>query len=136
MTPAFPGTAEITAQCQPATCNPAPFNSIGQFGNGKPITSNPIAITTPGTSSTELYIASTQSQHLVPIDFTTTTLGAPVRLPYVPNSMVISNDGSTIYMGNALELMVVSAATNGVTAEYPTFAGTVPAVSPGQPARL
>ena len=130
VTPAFPGTAEVTAQCQPASCNPAPFNSIGQLGNGKPITSNPITITTPGTGSTQLFIASTQSQYMVPIDFTTTTLGAPVRLPYVPNSMVISNDGASVYMGNALELMVINAANNSVAAEYPTLAGTVLAVSP------
>ena len=53
-----------------------------------------------------------------------------MRLPYVPNSMVISNDGSAIYLGNALELMVVNGTSNGLTAEYPGLAGTVLAVSP------
>ena len=36
----YPGTATITAACQPPTCNPAPFSQIGLFGNGKPVTSN------------------------------------------------------------------------------------------------
>ena len=44
--------------------------------------------------------------------------------------MVISNDGSAIYLGNALELMVVNGTSNGLTAEYPGLAGTVLAVSP------
>ena len=130
VTPTFPGGASITAICQPPTCNPAPFNQIGLFGNGKPATSNPIDITTPGSNSTLLYLASTQSRYLVPVDFTTSNLGTPVQLPYVPNSMIISQDGTTIYMGSATELMVVSAATDGVTRQDVTVPGTVLAVSP------
>ncbi|WP_263383286.1 hypothetical protein [Granulicella arctica] len=130
ITPSFPGGASITAICQPPTCNPSPFNQIGFLGNGKPATSNPIGITTPGANSTLLYLASTQSRYLVPVDFTTTTLGAPVQLPYVPNSMVISVDGTSIYMGSSTELMVVSATTDGVTREDVSVPGTVLAVSP------
>ena len=130
VTPTFPGGASITAICQPPSCNPAPFNQIGLFGNGKPATSNPINITTPGTNSTLLYLASTQSRYLVPVDFTTSNLGTPVQLPYVPNSMIITQDGTTIYMGSATELMVVSATTDGVTREDVTVPGTVLAVSP------
>ena len=133
-TPIFPGAGSIVAICQPPTCNQSPFNQIGLYGNGKPIVSNPIGITTPGTNSTVLYIASTQSQYLVPVDFTTYVPGSappqPVKLPYVPNSMVISNDGSTIYMGTSTEIMVFSALTNGITREDPTLSGTVLAVSP------
>ena len=129
-TPIFPGAGSIVAICQPPTCNQSPFNQIGLYGNGKPIVSNPIGITTPGTNSTVLYIASTQSQFLVPVDFTTSVIGTPVRLPYIPNSMVISNDGSTIYMGTSTEIMVFSALTNGITREDPTISGTVLAVSP------
>src|SRR5271169_6147325 len=80
--------------------------------------------------STVLYIASTQSQYLVPVDFTTSVIGTPVKLPYIPNSMVISNDGSTIYMGTSTEIMVFSALTSGITREDPTISGTVLAVSP------
>ena len=132
-TPIFPGAGSIVAVCQPPTCNQSPFNQIGLYGNGKPIVSNRIGVTTPGTNSTVLYIASTQSQFLVPVDFTTYVPGATpqsVKLPYVPNSMVISQDGSTIYMGSATELMVFNALTNGITREDSTVSGTVLAVSP------
>lgn len=130
VTPIFPGAAAITAVCQPPTCNPAPFNQIGLFGNGKAITSNPVLVTAPGTNSTNLYIASTDSFYLVPVDFTQPQLGSPVRLPYQPNSMVISNDGSTVYMGSSFELMTFSAATNSLGAQDTTVPGSVLAVSP------
>ncbi|HEX4576814.1 MAG TPA: hypothetical protein VH117_05655 [Edaphobacter sp.] len=130
VTPTFPGAAAITAVCQPPSCNPSPFNQIGLFGNGKPVTSNPVTVTAPGTNSTNLYIASTNSLYLVPVDFTQPQLGAPVRLPYQPNSMVISNDGSSIYMGSTFELMTFSAVSNTLTNQDPTVTGSVLAVSP------
>jgi trimeric autotransporter adhesin len=130
VTPSFPGAAQITAICQPPSCNPSSFNQIGLLGNGLPVTSNPITVTTPGTNSTLLYIASTQSRYLVPVDFTTNAIGAPVQLPYVPNSMVISTDGTSIYMGSATELMVFSGTSNSVTKQDTTVAGSVLAVSP------
>jgi trimeric autotransporter adhesin len=130
ITPTLPGTTTITAQCIPPSCNTAPFNSIGFLGNGQPITSNDVILTTPGTNSTQLFIASTQSQYIIPIDFTTPSLGAPIRLPFVPNSIALSDDGSTIYLGNAYELMTFSAITNGLIGEFPGVPGTVLAVSP------
>jgi trimeric autotransporter adhesin len=130
VTPPFPGAAAITAVCQPPSCNPSPFNQIGLFGNGKPVTSNPVTVTAPGTNSTNLYIASTNSLYLVPVDFTQPQIGAPIRLPYQPNSMVISNDGSTIYMGSTFELMTFSAVSNSLSAQDPTVTGPVLAVSP------
>lgn len=130
ITPTFPGTATITAICQPGTCNPAPYSQIGLYGNGKPITSNGIIVNTTATSSTVLYIASTQSQYLFPQDFTTNQQPGIVKLPYIPNSMVISQDGSTIYLGSPFALMVFSTGSNTVTATYTTLVGTVLAVSP------
>jgi trimeric autotransporter adhesin len=130
VTPTFPGAAAITAICQPPSCNPSPFNQIGLFGNGKAVTSNPITVTAPGINSTNLYIASTNSLYLVPVDFTQPQIGAPVRLPYQPNSMVISDDGSTIYMGSTIELMTFSATTNTLSSQDPTVTGPVLAVSP------
>jgi hypothetical protein len=130
VTPTFPGAAAITAVCQPPSCNPSPFNQIGLFGNGKPVTSNPVTVIAPGINSTNLYIASTNSLYLVPVDFTQPQIGAPVRLPYQPNSMVISNDGSTIYMGSSVELMSFSAVSNSVTGQDTTVTGQVLAVSP------
>jgi len=130
ITPIFPGSGAMVAVCEPPTCNPSPFNQIGLFGNGKPVFSNRLVATTPGTNSTVLYIASTQSLYLVPVDFTSTTIGAPVRLPYSPNSMVISNDGSSIYMGSSTELMIFNALTNAFTKPDPTVQGSVLAISP------
>jgi trimeric autotransporter adhesin len=130
VTPAFPGAAAITAVCQPPSCNPSPFNQIGLFGNGKAVTSNPVTITAPGINSTNLYIGSTNSLYLVPVDFTQSQIGSPIRLPYQPNSMVISNDGSTIYMGSSLEIMTFSATSNSLASQDPTVTGTVLAVSP------
>ncbi|RZU40673.1 hypothetical protein [Edaphobacter modestus] len=130
ITPVFPGAASITALCQPPTCNPSPQNAIGLFGNGKPVASNPVAVTTPGTNSTLLWIGSTQSRYILPVDFTNPTLGAPVRLPFAPNSMVISNDGSSIYMGTPTELMIFNATTNSLSREDPSVAGQALAVSP------
>jgi hypothetical protein len=130
VTPVFPGEASITAICQPPTCNTAPQSEIGVYGNGKPITSKSVSVTTPGTNSTYLYIASTDSQYIVPVDFTQPNLGAPVRLPYVPNSMAISNDGTTIYLGSDTELMVVNAATTAITKQDVSVRGKVLAISP------
>jgi hypothetical protein len=131
ITPTFPGSAAITAICQPPSCNSSPFNLIGLFGNGTPVTSNPVQINAKGTSnSTVLYIGSTNSQYLQPVDFTVATQSASVRLPYVPNSMVISEDLSTIYMGSSTEIMVFSTPSNAVSRQDTQVVGTVLAVSP------
>ena len=129
--PTYPSSAAITAICQPPNCNSAPFDEIGLYGNGTTITSNPVQINATGTNySTVLYIGSTQSQYLLPVDFTTTTQLPPVRLPYVPNSLVLSQDLSTIYMGNSVEIMSFSTASNSVTKQDTSLSGTVLAVSP------
>jgi len=131
VTPTFPGAAAITALCQPPACNPAPFNQIGLFGTGLPVTSNPVDLVASGTnSSTILYIGSTDSLYLQPIDLTVSTVPAPVRLPFAPNSMVLSEDLSTIYMGTPSELMVYDASTNKLVHEDKSVQGTVLAVSP------
>jgi hypothetical protein len=130
VTPVFPGAASVTATCQPPTCNTSPFNQVGLFGNGLPVTSNNVLINATGTgNSTVLYIASTGSQYIQPYDFTVTTQPAPTRLPYAPNSLVLSEDQSTIYMGTANELMVYSTLSNLLTSEVPSIAGPVLAVS-------
>ena len=131
ITPVYPGAAAITAICQPNTCNAAPFNEIGLYGNGTTVTSNPVQINAIGTNiNTVLYIASTGSQYLQPVDFTLSTQGAPIRLPYAPNSLVMSQDQSTIYMGTSNEIMVFSTGNNALAKEDPTLSGRVLAVSP------
>ena len=133
--PPFAGAASITAVCQPPACNPSSYNQIGLFGNGLPVTSNSVNISAPGTNSTVLYMASTQSEDVVQVDFTTSVVGSPYLLPYVPNSMVIADDGSTIYMGSATALMVLNAInTLSITRTDSTSPGTVLAVSPNNSA--
>ena len=130
-TPVFPGSGTISAICQPPTCNSSSFDLIGLYGNGQPITSNPVQINATGTAnSTVLYIGSTGSQYIQPVDFTTTIQAAPARLPYVPNSMVISNDLGSIYLGSSTELMVLSVSGTSITltGQYTSVTGTVLAV--------
>ena len=133
ITPIYPGSGTISALCEPPTCNASSFPLVGLYGNGLPIVSNPVQINSNGTAnSTVLYIASTNSQYVQPVDFTATSQAAPTRLDYTPNSMVITNDLSTIYMGSSNELMVLSVAGSNVTvaARYPGIMGKVLAVSP------
>ncbi len=127
---AYPGTANITAVCQPPSCNPAPFSQIGVNGNGVPVTSNGITVTAPGTSSDVLYMGSLGSQYIVSRDFTTSTQTAPLKLPYTPTSMVISQDGSIIYMGSSGGLMTVATASGTVSGTYQQVQGNVLAVAP------
>jgi hypothetical protein len=131
ITPTYPGSAAITAVCQPPTCNTAPFNLIGLYGNGTPVTSEPVQINATGTgNSTILYMASTNSQFLLAYDFTLSTQPSPSRLPYPPNSLVLSEDGTTIYMGSANELMTYSTSSNAITKQDNTVSGSVLAISP------
>ena len=135
--PIFPGTANITALCEPPTCNPAPYSQLGYLGNGKNVTSSGIQITAPGVSSTVLFVGSTNSQYIYPQDFTTGQPGALIKLPSLPNSMVITQDGSTIYMGgiDALTgkqtgLMTLTTANYAVGGPNVVIQGTVLSVSP------
>ena len=131
ITPALAGAASISAICQPGSCNPSVYNQIGLFGNGVPVTSNSVNIVTPGTNSTVLYMASTQSQYVAVRDFTQPGLAQPFQLPYLPNSMVISNDGANIYMGSSTALMRLNAANVlALSSTDLTSPGVVLAVSP------
>lgn len=127
----FPGVASITAICQPPTCNPSPINEIGLFGTGLPVSSGPVTVTTPGTTSNYVFFASPgNSQYFVPYAMLTNTLGSTVRLPYVPNSMVMDQQGSNLYFGSLRELMVVSTVNASLTKLDTSVPGVVLAVSP------
>ena len=131
ITTTFPGVASIYAICQPPSCNPSPINEIGLYGTGLSVTSNPVTVTTPGTASEYVWFAAPgQSQYLVPVELLTGTISSPVRLPYVPNSMVMDRSGTDIYFGSARELMITSALTNQVTKQDTSVPGVVLAVSP------
>ncbi|HXB63120.1 MAG TPA: hypothetical protein VNU94_09760 [Acidobacteriaceae bacterium] len=125
----FPGAATVTAICQPSECNPSPLNQLGMQGNGLPVTSNPIQVTTPGTVNTVLYMASTSSQYFTSVDFSTGIPGSPTLLPYVPNSMIADKLGQTLYFGSPTELMEVSMANNTVSKVDASVKGTVVGVS-------
>jgi trimeric autotransporter adhesin len=131
ITPSFPGKASIYAICQPDTCNPAPTNEFGWYGTGLPVSSNPVTVTTPGTASGYVWLSAPgQSRYFVPIELLTNTVSSPVRLPYVPNSMVMDRLGNDLYFGSSHELMVVSTTGNTLTTENINVPGVVLAVSP------
>jgi hypothetical protein len=130
ITPLYPGSATITAVCQPPGCNPAPYSQIDYLSNGTPLTSNGIQLTATGPSSSVIYVGSTSSQYIYPYDFTTNQGGGLLKLPYTPNSMVISDSGADIYLGSPQALMVVSTANNSLTAAYTTLTGSVISISP------
>jgi trimeric autotransporter adhesin len=130
--PSFPGATSVYAICQPSTCNSAPINQVGLFGTGLPISSNNVTITTPGTVSTYLWFgAPGQSQYFVPVDLLNGTTGSTVRLPYVPNSMVMDQTGASLYFGSSHALMVYSTANNtSGKAPDTSVPGVVLSVSP------
>jgi hypothetical protein len=136
ITPIYPSTANLSAVCQPSTCNPSGFSQIGVFGNGKPVTSNTVSVTATGQSSTVIYAGSLQtatnpgSQYVYTVDFTTNQPGTLIKLPYVPNSMVMTLSGQSIYLGSSGGLMTLTTANNTVSAANQSIAGTVLAVSP------
>lgn len=127
----YPGSAALYAVCQPPTCNPAPINQVGVNGTGLSISSQPVDVTVPGTTSTFVwYGAPGQSQYIVPVDMLTGTVGSTVRLPYVPNSMVMDRTGTSIYFGSSHELMIVNTTGNTLSAQNTNAPGVVLAVSP------
>jgi hypothetical protein len=127
----FPGAASAYAICQPATCNAAPINAVGQYGTGLSLSSNAVDITTPGTASSYVwYAAPGQSQYFVPVQLISGTVGSTVRLPFVPNSMVMDRAGNNLYFGSSHELMVFSTVSNTLSAQNPNVPGVVLAVSP------
>jgi trimeric autotransporter adhesin len=127
----FPGAATVFAICQPYTCNPAPINEVGVQGTGLSISSNPVDITVPGTASAFMWFAAPgQSQYFVPYELLTGTPGSTVRLPYVPNSMVMDKTGINLYFGSQTELMVYSTTSNSLTNAFPNLPGVVLGVAP------
>ncbi len=130
VTATWPGDASINAICQPSTCNPSPIGQIGVFETGTPVVSNTLKVTSPGSNSNYLWMASTQSQFFSSIDLTSGTPGSPIRLPYIPNSMVLDQNGNNLYFGSYRELMIYSAASNALSKEDTTVPGVVLAVSP------
>jgi hypothetical protein len=131
VTASYPGQAAIYAVCQPPTCNPTPINQVGLYGTGLPVSSNPVNIVTPGTASNFVWFSSPgQSQYFVPVELLKGSIGSTVRLPYVPNSMVMDRLGTNLYFGSSHELMIYATDTNALSKEITGVPGVVLAVSP------
>jgi hypothetical protein len=127
----FPGQASVFAVCQPPTCNTSPINVVGLYGTGLPVSSNPVNITTPGTASDYVwYSAPGQSQYFVPVELLSGTVGSTVRMPYVPNSMVMDRLGNSLYFGSSHGVMIYGAASNSLVKTDTSVPGVVLAVSP------
>ncbi len=129
--PAYPGVATLTALCKPPQCNPAPINELGLNGTGLSITSNPVDVIVPGTTSDFVWAgAPGQSQYFYSVELLTGTPGSTVRLPFVPNSMVMDQSGLNLYFGSPRELMVYSTNGNSLSRQDTSVPGVVLAVSP------
>jgi trimeric autotransporter adhesin len=131
ITASFPGVGSVYAVCEPFSCNPAPINEFGLNGTGLPLSSNPVSITVPGTTSEFVwYAAPGQSQYFASMELLTGNPGSLARLPFVPNSMVMDQDGNNLYFGSARELMIYSTASNALSSQNTSVPGVVLAVSP------
>jgi hypothetical protein len=134
ITTSFPGVASVYAICQPPNCNVAPINEIGVYGTGLPISSNPVKVTTLGTAGEYAWFAAPgQSQYVASLEILNSlpgTVGSMIRLPYVPNSMVMDRMGNNLYFGSSHELMSISTASNSLGTPNISVPGVVLAVSP------
>ena len=131
ITAAYPGVASVYAVCEPSSCNPAPINEFGLNGTGLSLTSNPVGITVPGATSDFVWFAAPgQSQYFSSMELLTGNPGSTVRLPFVPNSMVMDQGGNNLYFGSARELMVYSTSGNSLSNQNTGAPGVVLAVSP------
>jgi hypothetical protein len=131
LTASYPGVASIYAICQPPTCNASPINQIGLYGTGLSISSNPVTVTTPGTASDYIFLgAPGQSQYFASVELLTGTVGTPVRMPYVPNSMLMDRLGNDLIFGSSRELMIYSTIGNSISKQDTNAPGVVLAISP------
>ena len=131
ITAANPGVGSVYAVCEPPTCNPAPINELGLNGTGLSLSSNPVSVTVSGTASDFAWFgAPGQSQYFASIELLTGNPGSTVRLPYVPNSMVMDQLGDNLYFGSDRELMIYSTLSNSLTTQATSVPGVVLAASP------
>jgi trimeric autotransporter adhesin len=90
-----------------------------------------VNIIVPGTTSDFVWFSAPgQSQYFSSIELLSGTPGSSVRLPYVPNSMVMDQLGQSLYFGSQRELMIYSTNSNSLSKQDTTAPGVVLAVSP------
>ena len=119
LTGKVPGTASVTATCSNPDCN---VNLSPQYSQ------NVVTAAVPGTTTANVYAASTNSTTLVPINTSTNAAGTAITLPSVPNSIVIDPAGNNVYLGSSSGLMVVNILSGAVTTQ--AVNGTIVAISP------
>lgn len=118
-----PGTATLVASCNPtASCN---TNLAPVFSNAFTATVNKASTAT----ATTVFVGSTTGTSLIPVDTSTNTAGTGITLPYAPNSMVMSRDGSMLYLGSSSGLMSV-ATSSGAVSTNTSAIGKVISASP------
>jgi len=90
----------------------------------------PCAPLTPGMIPLPGIPQSVGSQYFVPVELISGAVGSPVKMPYVPNSMVLDKTGTNLYFGSSHELMIYTAANNSLSKEDPNVPGIVLAAAP------
>ena len=128
VTATWPGDASINAICQPSTCNPSPIGQIGVFEPALPSSAIPSKSLLPEAAITSGWLQPSRSSSPP----STSPAEPPARPsgPYIPNSMVLDQNGNNLYFGSYRELMIYSAASNALSKEDTTVPGVVLAVSP------
>ncbi len=119
-----PGYGGVVASCTPPGCNK---NASTVFSNvvTSTVNSSASAITA---NETNVYVTGLGAVQMYPVDTTNFTLGTVITLSYAPNSMLMSPDGTHIFLGGDTAGMVVTTASNAVQAL--SFPGKALAVAP------
>ncbi len=140
-----PGVVGISASCVPNNCNigtntTVTSNSVTGTVTGTPGTSATAYVTckSPGTPAPNACNTGTDAAPQVKLfPISGTTLGTAITLPHVPNSMMINQQNSKLYIGStpagsdtSAGLMVVDTNTNSFSATVANAPGTVLAVAP------
>jgi hypothetical protein len=112
------GRSGIVVSCSPSGCNTGLTS----------VFSNLFTANVNGTSATQVLAASSSGTSIIPIDTTTNTAGTAITLPFNPNSLVYSQDGTKAYMGSASNLMVYDPNASTVTS-LSNLPGTIQGVS-------
>lgn len=116
------GATGIIAHCTPPSCNQN--STISTY-------SNVVMATVTGTpAASTVYATCTTCTTLIPINTATDTAGTAITLPQMPNSILFTRDGVTLFLGSANGLMIVDAGTNTVTSTVSNLPGRALAVSP------
>jgi hypothetical protein len=119
LTAVAPGTASITASCSYPDCN---------IGVPAQYSLNVVTAAVSGSTTTNVYAASTNSTTVIPISTSTNTAGTAITLPNLPNSIIIDPAGNNLYLGSSSGLMGVNLSSSVITTY--SVNGSIVAISP------